>query len=139
MPKTSTNRDKKLDYISTFAEESRPFMNLTKIYVNKSNKMPAPNLYQRPIDWRKSQNAQPMKGKFLKAQRRTIATEIIQHAKSEKLPGPGVYNPKKYYKVKGSYKSDQEQLLIPGEIKYYSSQTPAGNSYDPNWVSQIQI
>jgi len=53
-PRMSSSGEKKLNYVSLFAEESRPFMNLTKIYYNRKNySNPPPNAYNITKDWKK--------------------------------------------------------------------------------------
>ena len=75
--------------------------------------VPASNSYIGCSDWKKELDCMlyggsPMRGKFLKAKRKTIEGEILENKKNTN-PGPGTYNPKAIPSKKGLMKSTVEK------------------------------
>ena len=88
-------KEAKLDYISLFGEESKPDMNLVKIYAKKHHNVPGPEKYDNPPKERwVFKGTQVRKCKFLPGSRITSTEDIIQTAKRTKTPGPNAYKPK---------------------------------------------
>lgn len=54
VPKSTTDRAKKLDYISCFSD-NKPNMNLNKVFVQKRHLNPAPNAYKIVRNWTRDQ------------------------------------------------------------------------------------
>lgn len=135
-PRMYNSAEKKLDYVSVFAEESKPFLNLTKIYVNrKKHSNPPPNAYNLANDWKKEQQKNS-RGRWLKSARVTPAVETANIAKKEKFPGPATYKPNSKSRVLGAFNLTTEQMQMFGNQKFYSMQTPSSGKYDPEaWVS----
>lgn len=47
-------KEQRFDYVAMIGEESRPFQNLTKIYVQrKKSQVPPPTAYNMMRDWKK--------------------------------------------------------------------------------------
>jgi hypothetical protein len=63
VPRLSNPREKRMDYVTLIAEESKPFLNLTKIYtVKKQHVNPPVGTYDMRLDWKKEQNKDQRKG-----------------------------------------------------------------------------
>ena len=103
-PKGYTSKEKKLDYISLFGEDSKPDQNLVKIYAKKKHDVPGPQAYKVTPKWIYDGSA-ARKCKFLPTDRVTDTEEIIRNAKRAKTPGPN------HYKAKHSYSSRERRIL----------------------------
>ena len=103
-PKGYTSKEKKLDYISLFGEDSKPDQNLVKIYAKKKHDVPGPQAYKVTPKWIYDGSA-ARKCKFLPTDRVTDTEEIIRAAKRAKTPGPN------HYKAKHSYSSRERRIL----------------------------
>lgn len=135
----SNSKEKKLDYVCLISENSRPFLNLTKIYArSKKHANPPPNAYNMICDWKKELSKNTRKGKWLKSERLTPAQETAERAKKAKLPGPGAYESNQKQKVLGAFNLTTEQMQMFGNQKWYSMQTP-GAKYDTDCWVRIQI
>lgn len=135
----SNSKEKKLDYVCLISENSRPFLNLTKIYArSKKHANPPPNAYNMICDWKKELSKNTRKGKWLKSERLTPAQETAERAKKAKLPGPGAYESNQKQKVLGAFNLTTEQMQMFGNQKWYSQQTP-GAKYDTDCWVRIQI
>jgi hypothetical protein len=127
--------DKKLDYICLIAEETKPGLNLTKIFMKKKHLIPGPTAYNTTRDWSKKVDK---KGKFLKAERITPSAAIFAEGKKIKTPGPCTYKVLNKDKVLGAFNLKTEQMELYNNQKWYSTQTP-GCHYKLNWVSLLPI
>lgn len=131
-------QEQRFGYVALIGEESKPFQNLTKIFVQKkSEKKPSMTSYNMMKDWSKELAKNVKKGQFLKSERLTPAQETALKAKNEKLPGPGTYNWNKPARVLGAFNMSTEQLQMFGNQKYYSMQTPSAIYTPDAWVSPL--
>ena len=95
-PKFSESREKKLDYISVFAEKvSVEPGKLTKIFAKKKHTVPGPEVYDMTINWSKpsTNDFDNQKGKQYRNDRITSTEALIRAVKREKLPPPNLYKP----------------------------------------------
>jgi len=132
-PKSFIPVDKKLDYICLIAEETKPGLNLTKIFMKKKHLIPGPTAYNTTRDWSKKVDK---KGKFLQAERITPSAAIFTEGKKTKTPGPCTYKVVKKDRVLGAFNLKTEQMELYNNQKWYSNQTP-GCHYKLNWVSLL--
>ena len=138
------SKEGKLDYISLFGEESKPNMNLVKIYAKKHHDVPGPEKYMTTPKWVYS-GVQQRKCKFLAGDRITSTEEVIQTAKRTKTPGPSHYKAKysassRERKVPTcmAMKSKTDQLQMFNDKAYHAKMIP-GHKYHFNYVSRRNV
>ena len=137
-------KEAKLDYISLFGEESKPDMNLVKIYAKKHHNVPGPQLYQTTPKWLYS-GVQARKCKFLPGSRVTSTQDIIETAKRTKTPGAGAYKAKYTHSSRErrvttttGMKSKTDQLQMFNDRAWHAKQIP-GHKYKPDYVSDANF
>ena len=124
-----------------FGEDSKPDMNLVKIYAKKHHNVPGPEKYDTTPKWVYS-GTQGRKCKFMPGSRITSTEDIIKTAKSTKTPGPNAYKAKHTFssrerKAPGvtGMKSKTDQLQMFNDKAYHSKLVP-GHKYKANYVSE---
>ena len=100
--------------------------NILEFIARQKKEVPAPNLYQKLIDW--NQNTS---GKFFKSKRLTLIDQILE-TKKQKPVGPGTYDLPKF-RIKGFVKQNTTKGEFIAEAKYIGQQTP-GCKYKINYV-----
>ena len=141
----AAQKEAKLDYISLFGEESKPDMNLVKIYAKKHHNVPGPEKYFSTPHTFIYSGGQARRCKFLPGSRITSTEDIIQSAKRTKTPGPNAYKTKhtncsteRRTTGASSMKSKTDQLQMFNDRAYYSKIVP-GHKYHSNYVSDANF